>query len=225
MQNINIHRIRLMMRKYLLEIPMSFKITLLVCVVGSMILKIISNDKIVPIQIEGLYFGFLTTIGIMGGFGSLRRGYNFKLSSADKIGLLQIPASPLEKMLGLWASQFPFLLMVTGIVILGPETIFSKYLMIFRIEPVSFMGFATILVQMMLINSFFAISTITLKTVTDIKLLVYGIPNLFIVFFYFRIFSPLMKSGFQIPLLLIEVLISVGCWYIIYRRIAYAQIK
>jgi hypothetical protein len=222
MENINIHRLWLIIRKYLLEIPYVNLIILLVFLVVSMIIKFIIKDKTIPIQILGLFVGLLTGLGIIGGFGNLAK--HNKLS-ANKIDLLQIPASPLDKALGLWVSQLPFLLIITGIFLLVPETIVTKYLLIFRIEPLSFMGFATILVQMIWVNAFVAISIFTLKALTGIKQFVYVIPNLFIVFFYFRIFSPLMKSGFQIPLLLIEVLISVGCWYIIYRRIAYTQIK
>jgi hypothetical protein len=222
MVNFNFNRFILMTKKYLIELPIAFKVTPMILVIGTVILKIQFNDKFMTNELAGLYFGFLCALGAMGGAGSL--GKDLRVTS-NRIGHLQIPASPFEKALGLWASQLPFLLIVTGLVILGPETIITFYLKIFRIEPVSLMGFGTILVQIVFVNSILAISIFTLKTVKDIKKIVYGIPNIFLLPFYIRIFSPLMKSGFQIPLLLIEVLISVGCWYIIYRRIAYTQIK
>ena len=222
MVNFKINRFILMTKKYLIELPIAFKVIPLIIVIGTVILKILFKDKIMPNEIDGFYFGSLCGLGAMGAIGN--SGKDLRVSS-NRIGHLQIPASPLEKALGLWTSQLPFLLIVTGLVILGPETIITSSFKIFRIEPVSLMGFGTILVQIVFVNSILAISIFTLKTVKDTKKIVYGIPNLFLIPFFLRIFKPLMKSGFQIPLFLVEVLISVGCWYIIYRRIAYTQIK
>ncbi len=218
MGNISIHRIVLLMRKYLLDSPTRFYWTLAI-VTFFIILSAFDNQFNEKRYVFSLCTKFtLLLLALLGITELFMQGQK---SKSNRINLLQIPATVFEKISALFILQLISTILMLFIIITNhiirqiTETPMQETLYFFD----------TVL-SLMWGNAILTLFRLNLKKSDHYTSFLTIIPLLIIITCFIRLYDYKMTS-FNSALYInsFELITLLGCWYLIYRRLAYTQIN
>ncbi len=218
MKNISIHRIVLLMRKYLLDSPTRFYWTLAI-VTLFIILTAFDNQFNEKRYIFSL--GTKFTLFLLALLGVTELFMQGQKSKTNRINLLQIPATVFEKISALFILQLISTISMFFIIIANhtirqiTETPMQETLYFF--DTVLFLMWG---------NAIFTLFRLNLKKSDLYSSFMSIIPLLIIITCFLRLDDYKMTSfNSALYINLFELITLLGCWYLIYRRLANSQIN
>jgi hypothetical protein len=218
MKNINFNRIVLMMRKYLIESPTRFY-WILAFVTFFIILTAFDSQFNEKRYIFSLGTKFtLLLLALLGVTELFMQGQK---SKSNRINLLQIPATVFEKISALFILQLISTILMFFIIIANhtirqiTETPMQ--------ETLNFLDTGLFLIWA---NAIFTLFRLNLNKSDQYSSLITIVPLLIIITCFLRLDDYKMTSfNSALYINLFELITLLGCWYLIYRRLANSQIN
>ncbi len=219
MKNINFNRIGLMMRKYLIESPTIYYG--LFPIIAIYLITIIfyrphTNNTFLFLQSIRVVFLVMALFGITEIFMQIHK------LKPNRVNFLQIPASNFEKITAL------FILQLFSTIILGTLVLFSHIAgintLLSSLKAISILLYLSLF--LMWSNSILTLFRLNFIKTNLYSILMYIVP-ISIIIYYIGHTNRFMKfsDNMDIYFIIFEAVTTIGCWYLIYRRLANTQIN
>lgn len=221
MKNISIHRIVLLMRKYLMDSASRFYWTLAIVGIYGIFLILTAFYNQFNHQLHYASLGIKGGIMMMALIGITELFMQGQKSKSNRISLLQIPATVFEKISALFILQLTSTILMLFIIIAN-HTIRQ----ITETPMQETLNFLDTGLFLMWGHAIFTLFRLNLNKSDQYSSLITIVPLLIIITCFLRLDDYKMTSfNSALYINLFELITLLGCWYLIYRRLANTQIN
>lgn len=219
MKNINFNRIVLMMRKYLIESPtIYYGLFPIIAIYLMTIIFYRPHTRNTFLFLQSIRAVYL----VMALFGITELFMQIHKLKPNRINFLQIPASVFEKIIALFTLQLFSTIILVTLVLFTHIARFNTYFS--PLKAICILLYLSLF--LMWSNSILTLFRLNFIKTNLYSILMYIVP-ISIIIYYFGHTNRFMKfsDNLDIYFIMFEVVTTIGCWYLIYRRLTNTQIN